>query len=283
MFPLRPTRSVLHLALSSHFGESFNPSASSGIITALISGGIGRVAFVRHGNTAPSETGADFDRLLTDLGRDQAQSAGSSYGRDLFEIPVGGCGGSAVGGGGFHPAALCSPAPRCVETANIFLDAAARRGGVTSPAPSSPLLVMFPDLYDGTMQPEGSRLFREIGYAPLRDYVERPHDDGCGGDRREVARSVLGDYARSALGAIRKVAEEGTLEADRRPPDTTTTLLLFAHAIYLPAAALGLAEACGCDGGGFRGTDLILSTNTKEAEGYLVDVDRQEIHLLQRP
>ena len=31
------------------------------------------------------------------------------------------------------------------------------------------------------------------------------------------------------------------------PPDTTTTLLLFAHAIYLPAAALGLAEACGCD------------------------------------
>jgi hypothetical protein len=67
---------------------------------------ISRIAFLRHGKTAPSTGGVDFDRLLTDVGRGQATDAGLRFGKDLkpFFSPV-----------------LVSPAPRTVETAELFL------------------------------------------------------------------------------------------------------------------------------------------------------------------
>ena len=45
------------------------------------------------------------------------------------------------------------------------------------------------------------------------------------------------------------------------------TLLVCAHAVYAPAAALFIAEALGAEPDHL---DRILDCNTKEAEGYLV-------------
>ena len=55
--------------------------------------------------------------------------------------------------------------------------------------------------------------------------------------------------------------------------------VLFAQAIYLPAAALFAAEALGCDQ---KGRSQILGCDTQEAEGYLVEPDGS-VSLLRRP
>ena len=150
-----------------------------------------------------------------------------------------------------------------METAKIFLDAA----GV---AEKQIEFVYNQDLYDGTMQPEGSRLFKKIGYAPLRNYYEDPDED----DRR-VAHEVLGSYGISSLNAIKEVAHHDGKVSENS--DDKSTLLFFAHAVYLPAASLCLASASGC-----LGEDLCLDTNTKEAEGYLVDLEKRACSLLCR-
>jgi len=256
---------------------------------AFLESNVGRVAFVRHGNTAPAD--ADFDRALTDLGRSQSAAAGASYGaNELYPY--------------FEKAALCSSAPRCAETARLFLDATAKElmKGLTDEDSTSfamPTLELDSNLYDGTMQPEGSRLFRSIGYAPLREYLENSD-----GDDAEAARSVLGGYARSSLDAIWNVLTASSSSSEKAgataagdgsggDDNSGRTLLFFAHAIYLPAAALGLAAAIGCESGGGKESnddgravgrmDLMLDTNTREAEGYCVHVDTRRVSLLQLP
>ena len=248
MSPFRRTL-LNHLAFAS---ISFPKPPLSFDPAAILSAGISKIALIRHGNTNKAPIGGtDFDRQLTELGRDQAKAAGLSYGVDIQP---------------FYPVALCSPAPRCVETAKIFVDAA----GV---AERQIEFVCNQDLYDGTIQPQGSRLFQKIGYAPLRDYYEDPDEDD-----RNVAFDILGSYGTSSLSAMEGVAHEG-----RRTYDSyggRRTLLFFAHAVYLPAASLCLASAAGCMGGDL---DIILDTNTKEAEGYLVDLEEQKCSLLSRP
>ena len=244
---MRPFRRTLlnHLAFAS---ASFPKPPLSFDPTSILSAGISKVAFIRHGNTNKAPIGGtDFERQLTDLGNDQAKGAGLSYGTELRP---------------FYPVALCSPAPRCVETAKIFLDAAGVAG--------EPIEFVYnQDLYDGTMQPEGSRLFKKIGYAPLRKYYEDPDKD----DRR-VAHEVLGSYGESSLNAITEVARDHGVS---NHSDDKNTFLFFAHAVYLPAASLCLASASGC-----LGEDLCLDTNTKEAEGYLVDLETRKCSLLCR-
>ena len=123
-----------------------------------------RVAYLRHGNTEPNEV--DFDRTLTKQGKWQAVAAAKSYGLSLRP---------------FLPTALASEAPRAVETAKLFLEDAGR----------DVELVTDRSLYDGTMQPEGSAVFREIGYAPLDFYLK----DGR-------ANAVLGEYAENAAARV---------------------------------------------------------------------------------
>jgi len=214
---------------------------------AILSAGINKVAFIRHGNTNKTPTGGnDFDRQLTDLGRDQARAAGTSYGTGIQP---------------FYTLALCSPAPRCVETAKIFLEAV----GIGE----DQIEFMRKEvLYDGTMQPEGSRLFKKIGYAPLRDYYEDPDLDD-----RMVSHKILGSYGISSLEAIKEVAEDITGQSH----SGGKTLLFFAHAVYLPAASFCLASAIGCMG---EDLDIVLDTNTKEVEGYLVDLEEKKCSLL---
>jgi broad specificity phosphatase PhoE len=206
---------------------------------------ISKVAFLRHGNTAPSSNGVDFDRQLTDHGRDQAREAGESFGRQML-APL-------------YPLAMVSPAPRTMETAKIFLESANLQTKICP----------IQHLYDGTMQPKGSSLFRQLGYAALLEYLN--HEDEA---FRSDAQLVLGGYAHSFLDSSIDIIEQSptsTLE--------NSTLLVVGHAIYLPSAALGLAAVAEC-----KDTDLILSCNTKEAEGYLIDIaNNNVVSLLKRP
>ena len=244
MSPFR--RSLINLNLVAFSSGPPKPSPNSFDLKVLASSGIGRVAFLRHGNTAPA-AGVDFNRQLTDLGRNQAREAGSSYGVDLKP---------------FYPLVLCSPAPRCVETANIFLAAACSDQ-------EHPDFLFDQNLYDGTMQPEGSKLFKKIGYAPLRSYYEDPDEAD-----RNTAHEILGAYSETALNAIQIVAATNGDIGEHN-----CTLILFAHAVYLPAAAFGFASVCGCSNNDLDG---ILDCNTKEGEGFLVDTSGKS-SLLFRP
>lgn len=171
--------------------------------------------------------------------------------------------------------ALCSSAPRCVETADLFLksvfETVQQDDSDECIAPQLRLRLQ-DELYDGTMQPAGSRLFAEIGYAPIRAYLANENLDNA-----EAAKTVLGSYARSSLGIILRTASIESHVA-KANVDIDKTLLFFAHAVYLPSAALALAAAIGCH----HGMGLMLDTNTKEAEGYCIDIDNKTVSLLCR-
>jgi broad specificity phosphatase PhoE len=231
--------------------------------------GIRRIAFLRHGNTAPTDYGVDFDRVLTPLGREQSREAGRAFGARVFPFRK----------------VLVSPAPRTVETAQLFLEEAAASAASSSSNPISPSeedptarasaqeLSLVQGLYDGTMQPEGSILFRKIGYAPLKSYVDAsdPAD-------REVARRVLGEYstlvAHEIFQTLRRLPSEA---AEQSSSSNGHTMLVVGHAIYLPAAALGISRLCGCSH-----EALLLDTNTKEAHGYCIDLPQATVTLLVR-
>jgi broad specificity phosphatase PhoE len=204
---------------------------------------ITRIAFLRHGKTGPSMTGKDFDRLLTPEGREQALTAGRIFGRDLKPF--------------FSPL-LVSSASRAVETAQLFLK--------SSDDDDKADLRIVEELYDGSIQPKGSALFRKMGYAPLRDYLESENETD-----REDARSVLGEYAHTAVDAIMDTA------ASSEPSKSPSTLCFVAHAVYLPASALGVATLVGC-----KDIDIAFSANTREAEGYLIDIPSSTVLYLSR-
>ncbi len=196
-----------------------------------------RIGFLRHGNTLPSSN--DFERQLSEIGRQQAIEAGQSFGKELEP---------------YHPFLLVSPAPRTMETARLFCPAAS--------------LLPIQSLYDGTMQPGGSDIFRKIGYAPIWDYLENENQQ-----ERELMHQLLGAYARETTTAIVNHLKETKASED-------CTLWIVGHAIYLPSAVVGLAEAAGMASDSF---EVAISTSTLEAEGYLVDFDTQSVRYLQRP
>eukprot|EP00536_Pseudo-nitzschia_multiseries_P007136 jgi/Psemu1/194890/e_gw1.163.17.1 len=288
---------------------------------ALKDANISRLLFLRHGRTASAPV--DFDRLLTETGRDQSRRSGEIFGREL--VPY------------FRPA-LVSPAPRTMETAEIFLDASSSSSSSSSLSPSSPndrspgsgveasprdrWIQPVDALYDGTMQPMGSALFQKLGYAPLREYLE--HGDES---VRNDASIVLGNYADNVLVSIIEAVEDTVVrtQTNNRGNDSDSdsdddvpslvdddddddddddndvepslspsqTLLVVAHAIYLPAAALGVATLLGCgdsdvgkspasSSASASAIEPILSCNTKEAEGYLIDAEQRTVRYLSR-
>ena len=251
LLPKRTPRRTLFYGWGGFTGEGASALADAVKATDV------RIAYLRHGNTEPNEV--DFDRMLTKKGRWQAVAAAKSYGLSLRP---------------FLPTALSSEAPRAVETAKLFLEDAGR----------DVELVTDRSLYDDTMQPEGSAVFREIGYAPLDFYLK----DGR-------ANAVLGDYAETAaarvaatLAGFGQCSRRRTLvvvghvlarcRAPRRRRDVSPSGP-STQAIYLPAAALFAAEALGCDQ---KGRSQILGCDTQEAEGYLVEPDGA-VSLLRRP
>ena len=234
----------LHERLPCPFGMTGNNLDAFG--PTLTNAGIRKVGFLRHGQTAPAENGGDFERHLTDIGREQAREAGASFG--TISRP-------------FFPTVLVSIAPRTMETAQLFCEASHE----TVQDFYNPRV-----LYDGTMQPDGSKLFRKLGYAPLKDYLDAADDED-----RQVAQSVLGAYAHHVANVMMEAVQNTTQTCQ-----DGTTLWMVGHAIYLPAAALGVASLLECNE---DGKDLILSTNTVEAEGYLIDVSGRSVSSLIRP
>ena len=233
-------------------GISFTESDNSALfLDRARAAGVSRVGFLRHGKTAPTPEngGIDFERQLTKQGREQAASAGVSFGTELLP---------------FHHIMLASPAPRTMETAEIFLSTSGGNGKVQ--------IQPVQGLYDGSVQPEGSQLFRKIGYAPLNDYVNSEHVAD-----REASRKVLGSYAYFAMKSILDalVMDETVVEKNSKQK----TLWLVGHAIYLPAAALGIAYIAKCDE---ASTNMILSTSTLEAEGFLIDLEQSTANYLSR-
>lgn len=214
--------------------------------------GVSKIVFLRHGKTAPKpKDGLDFDRVLTDEGRDQAREAGATFGQELLP---------------FYRSILVSPAPRTVETAQLFLQSAE----TASDRECDILPVQ--RLYDGSMQPEGSKLFQKIGYAPLRDYV-----DSQDANDRDISRQVFGAYSATAMEAI---ADTILVDPGKEGDTSQSTLWLVGHAVYLSSAALGVASLLDCNS---QGIETILSANTKEAEGFLVDVENAQAVYLSRP
>jgi hypothetical protein len=225
------------------------------LVTTFTKAGISRVAFLRHGNAPSLKDGIDFDRQLTERGKGQALDSGISFGRDLAP---------------YYESVLVSPSPRTVDTAHIFLDAAAIL---------DTKIQREPILYDGTMQPGGSVLFKKIGYVTLREYINNSNDQD-----RDLSRLLVGGYTHEVLHTMMKTvlskAPQSETSHSRIRPPHQSTLLMVGHALYLPAVTLGLASLVGCDQ---AYQDLILDDKTNEAEGYLVELSVPSVSLLQRP
>jgi broad specificity phosphatase PhoE len=228
--------------------HSWLPPPTPNFRSACQKAGVTKIGFLRHGNTSPKpQDGHDFDRQLTDLGREQVREAGASFGRNLKP---------------FYATMLVSPAPRTMETAQLFLK--------SSHAEEDCAIKPVQGLYDGTMHPEGSVIFQKIGYAALIDYV-----DTCADKKdKEMIRHLLGLYANAVIDSITNVIDETNVVEGN-----DFTLWMVGHAIYLPAAALGVATQLDCHDDGLN---VILSSNTKEAEGYLIDVEKSEAMYLSR-
>ena len=259
---------------------------------------IHRILFLRHGQTAKQQPegngGNDFDRVLTSEGRKQAKRSGELFGRNLQP---------------YYNPVLVSPAPRTMETATIFLQAAVDASpdsnndddniGVIN-GDENPIrdidLIQINSLYDGTLQPKGDEIFDLLGYAPLKEYLQNNNEH-----INTESRQFLGDYTENAIASIIEVVTNTTannntnneIKADAN--DDATTLLLVAHAIYLPAAVLGVASLLGCFDNnkevegessyshtGSTAMDVLLSTNTNEADGYLIDVKHKSVRYLSR-
>jgi broad specificity phosphatase PhoE len=267
---LLPTVSMAFHTLLPYPPGWTSSSSSQKVVEQLQFAGVSRVFFLRHGQTGKSETGLDFDRYLTDTGRQQARVAGGSYGKE-FLLPL-------------NKKVLVSPAPRTVETAELFIEAALEEPDTADKSPLLPQLVHDTALYDNTMQPAGSQLFAKYGYAPLYDYLNAADIDD-----RQAAQQVLGEYAAAAIDAIQRTVRSPNGEDTCVEPSTDnskTTLLVVAHAIYLPSAALALASLIPKETTKTttdQGIETILATNTREAEGYLIDLSTAQVRYLSRP
>lgn len=244
------------LCLASVFREfhgllpgSVTSITSDEFIEKFTAAGISKLAFLRHGNTAPASDGVDFNRKLTEDGRRQAKDAGQSFGRSLLPL---------------YPIALVSPAPRTTETAEIFL-----LESNTSPVQLLPLKVA----YDGAMQPEGSLLFKKLGYAPLLDYINNESDPVD----KVTAQRVLGQYASDVTQSILDLIDSSDRDSSEQHQQGMT-LLFVGHAIYLPAVAYGVASRIQCDG---ASKNILLKRKTGEAEGYLIDLKSRMVHYLE--
>lgn len=249
---------------------------TANLASDLRQAGISKIFLLRHGQTAKSESGADLDRQLTETGREQSRVAGATFGKNVL-APL-------------YPKILVSPAPRTVETAQLFWQAALMDahegescGSNINDETVGVELIMISDLYDKAMQPAGSKLFAKIGYAPLLDYLGTATTDETD---RLVAHDVLGKYAAAAIDAIHNVIagdpnDDDLPASSSTSSSTSTTLLVVAHAIYLPSAALAVAATLGCDVN--ESLNVPLSVNTREAEGYLIDLTSREVSYLSRP
>lgn len=109
----------------------------------------------------------------------------------------------------------------------------------------------------------------------MEDYV-----DSTDAKDRRVSRNLLGLYANAVVDAMINTMQRSSNSSSTDIAEDGSTLWVVGHAIYLPAAALGVAYLVECDEDGIA---TILSCNTKEAEGYLIDLQQSTASYLSRP
>ena len=187
------------------FTSSFpNLKTSSNLLARLSTLNIDKIAFLRHGNAPSSPDVLDLDRTLSPLGKQQCASSAAAFKSTLLE-PI-------------YSTIMCSPSPRTIETAKIFLqDTDTAEGGVGKNESSlndqfTYTYYSTDGLYDATMQPSGNDLFQKHGYNPLRAYLEDDNEN----DRHEAMR-VLGGYAQIFLDAM-----DGAIDIDKDLPSAST-------------------------------------------------------------
>jgi hypothetical protein len=133
-----------------------------GKIKTALRGTRTNLALLRSGRAAPAAARADdFGRQLTDEGRDQAREAAAKFGESLRP---------------FHDFAIVSPAPRAVETAELFLGVAAPGHAVE--------VERVKQVYDGCFTEAGKAAFDRLGYGGA--VASAPSEAPCAGTRRSL-------------------------------------------------------------------------------------------------
>jgi broad specificity phosphatase PhoE len=236
-----------------------SPTVVNNSINSIHRSGISRIAFLRHGKTGLAPDGIDFNRTLTDEGRNQAIQSGRVFGTDLLPL---------------YPVVILSPSPRTIETANLFLASAFSASTKNGHHLNSIQKKLLNEAYDGTMQPEGSAIFKKLGYAPLIDYIE--NNDLAD---RTTARRLLGSYASTMAESFIDILDTSlSPESElQKIENRNLTLLFVGHAIYLPALVFVLAKMLHCD---HSTTDIVLNSMTGHAEGYLIDINLRQVRYL---
>lgn len=210
------------------------------------------VLFIRHGNTAPNPI--DTERILTEKGRKQCESAAKTYMKTLPCMEL-------------ASFAVTSPAVRCIETASLVL--------AGSPTPIEP--VHCPAVYDALLQPGASGIFKKISYAPMSDYLAEGPE----------VKDILDSYAESVLSEVEKIVTaraeaEAEAEAELRKKivgaverrTSRKTLCVFGHAVYSASVAHMLATQRGLAA---PSIDAILSYNMQEACGFWVGAEEAKV------
>ncbi|KAF4661443.1 hypothetical protein FOZ61_003172 [Perkinsus olseni] len=168
--------------------------------------------FIRHSKTPrPSDPSpeADKKRVLSEEGKALASKARQSYFMDFMDKapkPV---------------AFVSSPATRCLQTADAILGGKGEFDGEKKDIVTieDSEFRLCPYIWEGIIQADDfDNLFKQIGYAPLKEYRKTPE-----------SKAIVDNYGAVAVGKICELL-----------PEKTETVVVFGHAVGLASMALQL-------------------------------------------
>lgn len=240
------------------------------------------LAFIRHGNTLSAakdhpggDAEADFERVLSDKGREQARLSAQSFllGNVITSVPL----------------VVHSTAGRARQTAELMFGepaCEARFGACRRELSFRPANTIYPGV-DSRASPnaelaaavvETEKYFSQISYAPLSRYFDR----GCTED-------VWREYAEHVLEEVLSIIDDGLIQrpevlaiAATEAKDnsgTYTCVCVFGHAQYSQALALRVAMAIGLE---MEQVARIAEITLGEAEGILVTPSGGVVQLLRK-
>ena len=190
------------------------------------------LVFLRHSVTDVAQgdgVDADLGRALTEDGRVLATSSRRWFStlvrteRQPFGL------------------AFSSSAGRCIETAYLM---------------GAPKPVVLDGVYDGTMEEEARAAFRELGYAPLADYVKAGH----GGMLRRYAERVVVELADALASEVQSQTEDGDAAY-------LGSVAIYGHSVFSAAVAMLVSQALRLSR---EHTNTIATMMHGECEGMLV-------------
>uniref|UniRef100_A0A7S3NN62 Uncharacterized protein n=1 Tax=Aureoumbra lagunensis TaxID=44058 RepID=A0A7S3NN62_9STRA len=200
-----------------------------------------RILFLRHAETKVGPRN-DWERMLSDAGMSQSKRAGESFGRALQP---------------FCNVVMSSPAPRCLDTIDHFFK------GVSQEVRSM-RIVTDPTLYDGTIQPGASEVFKRLGYQSLSTYLK---DGGATSALEKYADDVVDQLINLLESSDNENKEDGQKIQPLKDKDQYQTLLFCGHAVYLPAAGRLCAQLLGAPKHALR---ILTDSNMRPCEAFLL-------------